>query len=196
MSISIPTGSGCCPFWSRPTCPAWPRRRGWKPMVRLCWKNWVNFWPCWTVRRNSLASSCGRGPHTVPGDWCRKISRPYSTISVNFLWKFAGRNSTLRGGTRCWRWLWRESRRDFVRRKTRTPNTYKYNFFPNRKKKWTPFLFSRMNEPMNQVVFNIKNQIWPNRYRSFTWHSNDFETWPGKRWRPYGLSVNFLYQQI
>ena len=34
------------------------------------------------------------------------------------------------------------------------------------------------------------------KYRSLTWHSNDFATWPGKRFRPYGLWVNFLHQKI
>ena len=33
-------------------------------------------------------------------------------------------------------------------------------------------------------------------YRSFTWHSNDFESQPGKHLRPHGLWVKFPYWQI
>ena len=56
----------------------------------------------------------------------------------------------------------------------------------------------RWNKPswLELPAWNIKKNLWTMLYyRSFTKHSNDFETWPGKRLRPYGLSVKALYQQ-
>ena len=44
----------------------------------------------------------------------------------------------------------------------------------------------------NKKFDSCKNNLF-HRYRSFHQHSNDFETWPGKRLRPDGLWVKFLH---
>ena len=56
---------------------------------------------------------------------------------------------------------------------------------------------SQRTYPYSCVILlrRIHSQFFQS-YSSFTWHLNDFETWPGKRLRPYALSVNFLYWQI